>query len=77
MRSIDFHPSSTSPVSAQDLVLYADKWVFVRSGKVVQQAATRHELMTKCASRCSESGDRFLHLPPMSPRLARSPAAPR
>jgi len=66
MRSIDFHPSSTPPVSARDLSRYAGEWVFVRAGRVVQHAAKRDELIGMCAARRLKSGDRFLHLPPVS-----------
>jgi hypothetical protein len=67
MRSVDFHPSPTPPVSARDLLRYADRWVFVRAGKVLQQAATRDELIAQCRSRRSKNGDRRLHLPPVGP----------
>jgi hypothetical protein len=76
MRSIDLHPSSTPPVSARDLVRYADRWVFVRAGKVVQHAASRDELIAMCTSRRSKNGDRFLHLPPIGPPTDGQPAAP-
>ena len=68
LRSIDFHPSSTPPVSARDLVRYADRWVVVRAGKVVHQAASYDELIARCTSGRSTTGDRFLHLPPQASR---------
>ena len=57
MRSIDFHPSPTPPVSARDLSRYADRWVFVRAGKVVGHAASYHELIAQCTSRRPKNGD--------------------
>jgi hypothetical protein len=76
MRSIDFHPSSTPPVCARDLLRYADEWVFVRAGRVVQHAARRDELIELCASRRSRSGDRVVHLPPIGPPIHGQRASP-
>jgi len=76
MRSLDFHPSPTPPVSARDFVRYADRWVLVRAGKVWRQASTHDELMTICAAGPSRGGDRFLHLPPLAPPTHGRPAAP-
>ena len=66
MRSIDFHPSSTPRFRRAIFRAYADEWVFVRAGRVVQHAAKRDELIGMCAARRLKNGDRFLHLPPVS-----------
>jgi len=66
MRSTAFRPPSRPPVSAGDLARYADKWVVVRSGKVVLQAATFDELAALRSTRRFKDGDRILHLPPVA-----------
>jgi hypothetical protein len=76
MRSLDFHPSPTPPVSARDLSRYADEWVFVRAGKVVRHAASYSELVAQYTSRRPKNGDRFLHLPPVHPTTDHHCTAP-
>jgi hypothetical protein len=68
MRSIEFHPSSRPPVCDRDLGKYADKWVVVRSGRVVLHADSHDALvaMRPTSRRFKNRNDRIVHLPPQS-----------